>query len=95
VVQEDGTLVGIIGLNDVRHIMFERERYDSTLVQELMFVPEIAVEITDSVEHIARRFHETGRYNIPVLQKGKYQGFVSRANVFATYQKMLRQYSAS
>jgi CIC family chloride channel protein len=38
-------------------------------------------------------FQKNDRFNIPVLKDGKYIGFMSRANVFSEYRKLLKQYS--
>jgi len=45
------------------------------------------------MEEVARKFTESGRFNIVVLQKGRYLGFVSRARVFSSYREMLKQFS--
>jgi len=42
---------------------------------------------------VARKFEEYDRYNIPVLKDGKYIGFISRANVFANYRKLVQEFS--
>ena len=34
-----------------------------------------------------------GKYNIPVIQGGKYLGYISRANVFSAYRKMMSEIS--
>ena len=45
------------------------------------------------MEEVAKKFQETRNYNLPVLKDGKYYGFVSRANVFSEYRKLLREFS--
>ena len=86
-------LMGIVKLDDIRHIMFNQEMYDSTRIRDLMISPQWTIESTDQMEEVARIFAESQRYNIPVLQKGKYLGFVSRARVFSSYREMLKHFS--
>ena len=93
VVDEQKNLKGIVKLDDIRHIMFNQDMYDNTLVRDLMHTPEWTVETTDQMEEVARKFSESGRYNFPVLQNGKYLGFVSRARVFSSYREMLKHFS--
>jgi CIC family chloride channel protein len=93
VVDEQGILKGIVKLDDIRHIMFNQEMYDSTHISDLMVTPEWTVETTDQMEEVARKFSESGRYNFPVLQNGKYLGFISRARVFSSYREMLKHFS--
>lgn len=93
VVDEHNKLEGIVKLDDIRHIMFNQEMYDITSIRDLMIRPEWTIESTDQMEEVARVFTESGRFNIPVLQNGKYLGFVSRARVFSSYREMLRYFS--
>ena len=93
VLNDGNKLEGIVKLDDIRHIMFNQEMYDSTKITDLMITPEWTIETTDQMEEVARQFSESGRYNIPVLQNGKYLGFVSRARVFSSYREMLKHFS--
>jgi CIC family chloride channel protein len=93
VVDQKNNLEGIVKLDDIRHIMFNQEMYDTTRIRDLMITPEWTIETTDQMEEVARQFTESGRFNIPVLQKGKYIGFVSRARVFSSYREMLKNFS--
>jgi CIC family chloride channel protein len=93
VVDEKNYLKGIVKLDGIRHIMFNQDMYDNTLVSDLMHTPEWTIESTDQMEEVARQFPESGRYNLPVLREGKYLGFVSRARVFSSYRDMLKHFS--
>lgn len=93
VVEEDGTFRGIIKLDDIRHIMFNNDMYDIIYVRDLMFMPDQAISSTDSVEEVARKFKASGRYNIVVIEHGKYLGFISRATLFSRYRDLLQDFS--
>ncbi|MCG8701716.1 MAG: chloride channel protein, partial [Bacteroidales bacterium] len=93
VVEQNGTFRGIIKLDDIRHIMFNSEMYDNVSVRDMMFMPDMAIEVHESMEEIAHKFHESGRYNIVVLENGKYLGFISRAELFSAYRKLLKDSS--
>lgn len=93
VVESDGTFRGIVKMDDIRHIMFNQEMYDQLFVRDLMFMPQYVIERNESMEDVARKFQVSGRYNIAVLEKGKYLGFVSRAKLFSSYRKLLRDFS--
>jgi CIC family chloride channel protein len=58
-----------------------------------MVMPSTYVSPDDSMETVAKKFSEFDKYNLPVLEDGKYIGFVSRANVFSTYREMVRKFS--
>jgi len=93
VVRDDGQFVGIVKLDDIRHIMFDQGRYQNTFVKDLMFMPEYTVNINEQMEEVASKFTRSGRYNIAVVDNGKYVGFLSRAKVFSSYREMLKHFS--
>ncbi len=93
VIDDDNTFNGLVIMDDIRHIMFKPEMYKETLIVNLMFVPSTWVDRGDNMEEVARKFQESGKYVLPVLEDGKYVGFVSRANVFSKYRRMLRHFS--
>ena len=93
VVEEDGTFRGIIKLDDIRHIMFNNDLYNNVYVRDLMFMPGQVIFSHDSVEEVARKFQISGRYNIAVLDHGKYLGFISRAKLFSSYRSLLKDFS--
>ena len=45
------------------------------------------------MEEIVHKFQKSGKYNIPVIQGGKYLGYLSRANVFSAYRSMMSEIS--
>ena len=93
VVDSENVFIGIVKLDDIRHIMFETALYEKTSVKDLMFMPENTIDILEPMKDVARKFQESERFNIAVLEDGKYLGFVSRAKVFSSYREMLKQFS--
>jgi len=93
VVDNENHLLGIIHLNNVRHVIFKPELYDTTKVNSLMYFPVNFVSPDDSMEEIVQKFQSSGHFNLPVLKDGKYIGFVSRANVLSKYRKLLKHFS--
>jgi len=93
VIDEEGLFCGVIVLDDIRNIMFKPELYDEKEVSSLMFMPGTVVSPEESMEEVAKKFQETRNYNLPVLEDGKYIGFISRANVFSEYRKLLKDFS--
>ncbi len=93
VVDEENNFYGLIFINDIRNIIFNTELWDKTLVKDLMYMPEVVVSPEESMESVAQKFQESEDYNLPVIKEGKYLGFVSRAQVFMTYRRLLREFS--
>lgn len=93
VIDEENTFLGVIFINDIRHIIFEHDQYDTVYIRNLMYMPDTLVEQSATMEDVAQKFAETSHYNLPVLNEGKYIGFVSRANVFSAYRKLVKDFS--
>jgi len=93
VIDEENNFLGVIFINDIRHIIFEHSQYDSVYIRNLMYMPDTLVSQDETMEDVAQKFAETSHYNLPVLNDGKYVGFVSRANVFSAYRKLVKDFS--
>lgn len=93
VVDDAGIFYGVVHLNDIRDVIFKPELYQSVMVRSLMHAPMTSATMNDSMEDIVMKFQKTPQFNIVVLDQGKYIGFVSRANVFSKYRKMLKEFS--
>ncbi|WP_232302840.1 chloride channel protein [Draconibacterium sediminis] len=93
IVDEDGYLKGMVKLSKVKHLIFEHELYDQVMVKDLMFMPEFYISSKDNMETVAKKFETSNRYNLAVIDDGKYLGFISRAVVFSNYRKTLEYFS--
>jgi len=93
VVDDDGILEGVVLLDDVREVMFDRELYESTYVSDLMVMPPSYIDKTEKVDSVMETFRKTGAWNLPVLDEGKYVGLLSKSRIFSTYRELLMQVS--
>ena len=93
VVAEDGEFKGHILFDDVRKFMFDTSLY-GTSVENIMVYPDYVINYDESMESIVQKFEESHKYNIVIVDNGKYLGYISRANVFTTYQATLKEISA-
>lgn len=93
VVDTYNILEGVVLLDDVREIMFERERYNSTLVREIMTIPPSYIDMSENIEKVMETFEETKAWNLPVLDKGYYVGFLSKSRLYVAYRELLKQVS--
>ncbi len=89
VIDDANKLKGIIYLDDVRENMFVRELYNKIKVINLMHPIEFQVETSDTMDVVMQKFKKHGVWNLPVTQKGKYIGFVSKSKIFNVYRQLL------
>lgn len=94
VTDTDGRLQGIVTLDDIRPIMFQRELYTTVFVSELMHRPLDHVFEDERMESVMEKFERSGAWNLPVLDhEYKYLGFVSKSRIFSAYREQLSQVS--
>ncbi|HON52629.1 MAG TPA: chloride channel protein [Bacteroidales bacterium] len=93
VVDDDGMLHGIVKLDDIRHIMFSPEKYNKIDVRTVMHMPKYYFSPTDDMDDVVAVIQKSGHYNFPILDNGKYVGFISRATVFSEYRKISEFFS--
>lgn len=93
VVDENGIFKGHILFDDIRKIMFDTNLYNLP-IEHFMVIPSYVISPDESMESVVKKFEESHKYNIPVINEGKYIGYISRANVFTAYQATLKEISA-
>lgn len=93
VTNEEGKLLGIVLLDDIREIMFNNELYNKMKVENFMSVPPAFIEANENMDQVMRKFEETGAWNLPVTDKGRYLGFVSKSKIFSVYRRVLIHFS--
>ena len=96
VLSDDDKFMGVILLDDVRHIIFQPELYDTTAVVDLMHPLSEGdiVRISDPPADVVNKFQVGNRYNLIVIDDdGFYLGFLSRANTFSAYRRFVSSIS--
>jgi CIC family chloride channel protein len=93
VVDEYNILEGVVSLDDVREIMFQQELYDDTFMRDLMTIPPSYIDKKENIETVMDAFRKTNAWNLPVLDKGYYIGFISKSRIYATYRELLVEFS--
>ena len=94
VTDDNGTLVGVVQLDDIRNIMFRPDLYRRMQVNRFMAVPPAKVIVGTPMEQVMKTFDSTGAWNLPVVDEdGKYVGFVSKSKIFNSYRQVLKHYT--
>ena len=93
VTSDDGHLLGVVLLDDIRNIMFRPDLYRRIYVERFMSAPPAIIEVGTPMEKVMEMFDETNAWNLPVVEEGKYVGFVSKSKIFNSYRKLLKHYS--
>ncbi|MDH5610656.1 MAG: chloride channel protein [Cyclobacteriaceae bacterium] len=89
VVNEKDELEGIVTLDMIREMMFDEERYQKVIINSIMQKPPAFVSPKESMQSVMNKFEFTQAWNLPVIDEGKYIGFVSKSRIFNAYRKKL------
>lgn len=94
VTDDDGRLLGIVLLDDIRNIMFRPTLYKRMYVRKFMSMPPGRIVVGMNMEKVMKTFDDTNAWNLPVVDEdGKYIGFVSKSKIFNSYRRVLVHYS--
>lgn len=89
VVDKNGSLQGIITLDDIRPIMFDHMLYETVRMNSIMHPAPDIIDANDPMEVVMERFDKTGAWNLPVTKDGQYVGLISKSKVFSVYRNLL------
>ena len=89
VVDTSGKLLGIVQLDDLRHDMFNRDKW-STSIMHYMIQPPDKVHEHEMIQSIMPRFEQSNTWMLPVVDKqNHYLGFISKSRILNAYREAL------
>ena len=94
VVNDAHEFLGVIRLDDIRHIMFDSELYDKVNASSLMHADAGIIDYDeDSMNDIMEKFKTSGAWNLPVIKQGKYYGYISKSKLLTAYRLQLIKFT--
>ncbi|MFD0835041.1 chloride channel protein [Mariniflexile aquimaris] len=94
VVNDDNELLGVIRLDDIRHMMFDADLYEKVDAASLMRADDDIIDYdNDSMNAIMEKFKTTGAWNLPVIKAGKYFGYISKSKLLTAYRRQLIKFT--
>ena len=92
VVDDDGNLKGVVLLDDIRNIMFRTDLYKKMHVSRFMTATPAVLDVNEPMDKVMNTFDKTNAWNLPVVDNGKYVGFVSKSKIFNSYRQVLKHF---
>ncbi|MDX2003479.1 MAG: chloride channel protein [Chitinophagales bacterium] len=89
VLDEQENLKGIILLDTIREVMFKPEMYHKAVAQFMQQPPDL-LQVNENMRSVMMKFDKTGAWNLPVVDEGRYIGFISKSSLLNTYRKYLQ-----
>lgn len=94
VVNAENEFLGVIQLDDMRHIMFDSDLYDKVDAASLMHADADIIDYnTDSMNTIMDKFKSSNAWNLPVIKDGKYYGYISKSKLLTAYRRQLIKFT--
>ncbi|MBX7242686.1 MAG: chloride channel protein [Bacteroidia bacterium] len=85
VTDQNKKLLGIVLLNDVKNIIFEQEKHVDLQIKDIMKPFPDIIHLTDDMISVVEKFELTDSWNLPVVDKEVYIGFISKSKLFSSY----------
>lgn len=90
VVDNENNLLGVIYLENVKHLLFDQGLHHVNII-DITDTAFISIDCHEPMDSAMKKFEETKLWSIPVTDGTRYIGFISRANIFSYYRRMLKQ----
>ena len=92
VINDDDELEGIVTLDQIRDIMFEEDVRERVEIRALMQKVPASLSLHEDMQSVMNKFELTQAWNLPVLDDGKYYGFISKSRIFNAYRTKLKHH---
>ena len=89
VLDNQGKLMGVVQLDDLRHDMFNRDKWHTPITHYMIQPPDKILE-HEMIQSIMPRFEQSNTWMLPVVDKqNKYLGFISKSRILNAYREAL------
>ncbi len=89
----EGNFIGIILLDEIMDILFNKEKYERLKVMDVVTQPPATLSLTDPNETIFELFDKTNSWYLPVIDNHKYIGMLSKSKLLQKYRKLIVDFS--
>ena len=89
VVDNEGKLLGVVQLDDLRHDMFDRDKWGKSIMHYMIQPPDKILE-HEMIQSIMPRYEQSNTWMLPVVDKqNHYLGFISKSRILNSYREAL------
>ncbi len=81
----NGSLLGQVTFDDLRPFLFKSETYTSTRIVDVYSTSPEVISINDDVKVVMEKFEKTEAIKLPVTDKHKFIGVISRTQLLSAY----------
>ena len=93
VVDRENNFMGLIYLNDTREKILNLQDNKNIPVRDFIHTYPVLVNLGENIHTVLQKFEANDLWNMPVVDKGKYIGFIYRSRILQTYRDLLRNHT--
>lgn len=79
----------MVHLDDIRDIMFQTQMHDRVKVKDVKQIPGVNIDLNESMQMAMQKFEDTQQAILPVVDQGRFVGFLRKTKVFSHYRNEL------
>jgi len=87
VVSVEDELLGIVVFSKVKELVLKESIGEPLKMFQIMSKPAAIIQVEDSIPTILDKFEQTKAFRLPVIEAGKYVGFISKSTLLSEYRK--------
>ncbi len=91
IINDQKSLIGIVDFEEVKAFIFNPNHVKFMTMTEIISQPKGLVILEDKLEKVMKQFETSNTHILPVIQKGKYFGFLSKIDVLESYRQRLKE----
>ncbi|QNF34001.1 chloride channel protein [Adhaeribacter swui] len=81
--------MGVLMVDKLKDVLFRPELYDSLRASQLVQPPPAIIQSNEEIPRIMHHFDRTKTWTLPVVENGRFLGFISKSNIFTAYRSFL------
>lgn len=90
VVNPDGHFIGMITLDEIRPIIFDKFKLKFSKLEQLISQPKAVINFDENLESIMLKFDANDDEMLPVVSDLKFYGFIAKLDILEEYRKSLK-----
>lgn len=86
----NGSLLGQVTFDELRPFLFKSETYATTQISQIFSPSPEVISVNDDVKTVMKKFEETEALKLPVTDRHKFVGVISRTQLLTLYRKKIQ-----
>lgn len=86
---DEGNFLGWVQLGEIINLLLDVSNHEKTCVGDIMTIPPAKIASNDRPTKIILKFDQTNSWQLPVVEKDKFIGMLSKSNILHKYRESI------